>query len=108
MTEFPVGLEFPVPCSLFPVPCSLFPDPLGPTCLPAPSTLNRMISPALDPADDQFSRELEDLLWFIMKEMDFWENIPSRKEQEATVGRTRRAVSSRPDLGPLQLARVGS
>ncbi|CAL8341238.1 unnamed protein product [Arctogadus glacialis] len=30
--------------------------------------------------------------------MDFWENIPSRKEQEAIVGRTRRAVSSRPEL----------
>ncbi|CAL8340907.1 unnamed protein product [Boreogadus saida] len=30
--------------------------------------------------------------------MDFWENIPSRKEQEAVLGRTRRAVSSRPEL----------
>ena len=57
-----------------------------------------MIAPTLDPADDQFCRELEDLLWFIMKAMDFWENIPSRKEQEAIVGRTRRAVSSRPEL----------
>ncbi|CAL8362312.1 unnamed protein product [Boreogadus saida] len=35
-----------------------------------------MIRPTLDPADDQISRELEDLLWFIRKEMDFWENIP--------------------------------
>ncbi|CAL8285398.1 unnamed protein product [Boreogadus saida] len=30
--------------------------------------------------------------------MDFWENIPNRKEQEAIVGRTLRAVSSRPEL----------
>ncbi|CAL8234562.1 unnamed protein product [Arctogadus glacialis] len=30
--------------------------------------------------------------------MDGWENIPRRKEQEAVLGRTRRAVSSRPEL----------
>uniref|UniRef100_A0A8C5AQF0 Uncharacterized protein n=1 Tax=Gadus morhua TaxID=8049 RepID=A0A8C5AQF0_GADMO len=57
-----------------------------------------MIAPTLDPADAQFCRELEDLLWFIMKEMDYWENIPSKKEQEAIVKRTRRVVSSRPEL----------
>ena len=74
---------------------------LGPTLPACTRNRNRMIAPTLDPADDQFSRELEDLLWFIMKAMDFWENIPSRKEQEAIVGRTRRAVSSRPELDAL-------
>ena len=58
-----------------------------------------MTAPSLDPADALFFRELEDLLVPIILAMDGWENIPSRKEQEAIVGRTRRAVSSRPELG---------
>ncbi|CAL8377990.1 unnamed protein product [Gadus morhua 'NCC'] len=57
-----------------------------------------MKAQTLDPADAQFCRELEDLLMFIIKEMDFWENIPSKKEQEAILKRTRRAVSPKPEL----------
>jgi hypothetical protein len=52
----------------------------------------------LDPADALFFRELEDLLVTIILAMDGWENIPSRKEQEAVLGRMCRAVASRPEL----------
>ena len=53
----------------------------------------------MDPADPTFFRELVDLLVSIIKAMDGWENIPSRKEQEAVMGRTCRAAASRPVLG---------
>ena len=57
-----------------------------------------MTTPRLDPANALYFRELEVLLVSIIIAMDGWENIPSRREQEAVLGRTRRAVSSRPEL----------